>query len=305
MGAFKNFKAEYLGAGVSLKPQHYQDVLALLSNSASPVGNSIASQQWFEVHTENYFVDGGPRLEYLNAIREHFPISFHGVGASLGGLTLPNKDHLKKVKKLVDRFEPTLISEHAVWSAYSGTYFADLLPILKTKDALNQLVDGIDCYQNAIGQKILIENPSNYLSFKSELDEPDFLLEASQRSGCGLLIDVNNLYLSEQNCGLNVDDYLKRIPPERVGEIHIAGHDVDPNLGKKLLIDSHAAEVAQPVWQLLQQALQLFGKKPVLLERDNKIPKFEQLLLEQNKAQNMISRAIVRTHHASLNTVNS
>ncbi len=275
-----------LGAGIGLKAQHYDSVLAL------PSQNSALLQPWFEVHTENYFLAGGPRLDYLTAIREQHPISFHGVGASLGGDQLPDAEHLNQVKKLVDQFQPTLVSEHAVWSINEGTYFADLMPMPKTKTALSQLVRNIETYQEAIGRSILIENPTNYLSFKRELDEPEFLVEAAQRSGCGLLLDVNNLYLSSQNCGVDAHAYLQKIPPQLVGEIHIAGFDVDPNIGESLLIDSHAAAVSESVWSLLASALDRFGLTPVLLERDDNIPEFDVLWQERNRAHQLLENAV-------------
>ncbi len=272
----------HLGAGVSLKAEHYQDVLALAqTDPLSPAENKL----WFEVHTENYFVAGGPRLDYLHAIHEHYPLSFHGVGASLGSAGMPDAEHLQQVKALVEEFQPALVSEHAVWSRTAQTYFADLLPLPRTHSALQQLVDGIDRYQTGIGRQILIENPSNYLTLKSEMDEPEFLVEAAQRAGCGLLIDVNNLYLSSHNTGIDALAYLARIPAALVGEIHIAGHDPDPNFGQKILIDSHAAEVAAPVWQLLEVALQRFGHTPLLVERDANIPAFTELVREQRQAQ--------------------
>ncbi len=274
--------AGHLGAGLSLKAEHFQAVLALAHiDPLSSPNNAL----WFEVHTENYFVAGGPRLDYLRAIGEHYPLSFHGVGASLGSAHMPDADHLQQVKALVEEFQPALVSEHAVWSRTEQTYFADLLPLPRTHSALQQLVDGIDRYQNGIGRQILIENPSNYLAFKSEMDEPEFLVEAARRAGCGLLIDVNNLYLSSRNTGIDALDYLARIPAELVGEIHIAGHDPDPNFGQQILIDSHAVAIAAPVWQLLEVALQRFGHTPLLVERDANIPPFTELMQEQQQAQ--------------------
>jgi uncharacterized protein (UPF0276 family) len=271
-----------LGAGIGLKPQHYDDVLAL------PAVSGAELKPWFEVHTENYFVAGGPRLDYLTHIRERHAVSFHGVGASLGGEHRPEPRHLKQVKALVDRFEPALVSEHAVWSSHKNNYFAELLPMPKTHQALAQLIQNVDAYQSAIGRQICIENPTNYLPFKSELDEPEFLVEAAQKSGCQLLLDVNNLYLSSKNCGLNAYAYVEKIPPDLVGEIHIAGFDVDPNVGGSLLIDSHAADVAEPVWSLLQFALTRFGQTPVLLERDDNIPEFRQLWAERSRANGLL-----------------
>jgi uncharacterized protein (UPF0276 family) len=275
------------GAGLGLKPEHYQDVLALAEGST----DSSANNPWFEVHTENYFVAGGPRLDYLRAINEHFALSFHGVGGSLGYDAAAMPDHLRQVKALVDEFQPQFISEHAVWSRFQGRYYADLLPLPRTRVALQSLIDGIDQYQSAIDRCIFIENPSNYLDFTSEMDEPEFLVEAARRSGCGLLIDINNLYISSRNTGLDAANYLAKIPPELVGELHIAGHDADPELGQQLLIDSHAATIVEPVWSLLERALALFGHKPVLIERDANIPAFIELMDELQIANSYLARA--------------
>jgi uncharacterized protein (UPF0276 family) len=278
------FAGGHLGAGLSLKPDHLDDILAL------PVQKSSPNNLWFEVHTENYFVAGGPRLNYLSAIRENYNISFHGVGGSLGSDHKTMAAHTKQVKALIDAFQPALVSEHAVWSKSEGKYFADLMPLPRTEDALQSLIDGIDCYQSGIGRSILIENPSNYLNFISDMDEPQFLVEAANRSGCGLLIDINNLYISSKNTGIDALNYLLQIPPNIVGEIHIAGHDPDPTLGQSLLIDSHATAVAPPVWKLLKQALEIFGNKPVLVERDANIPSFVELMNERQTAQDYLEQ---------------
>ncbi len=283
MRGYKQFPKSQLGAGVGLKPQHYSQVLG--TNITVP----SQEQLWFEVHSENYFSPGGPRLEYLEKIREKFPLSFHGIGASLGNPYPKDEDHLKNIKRLVKQFQPTLISEHAVWSKFEKSFFSELLPLMRTKQMLNMLIEGINVYQDNINRTILIENPTNYLNFKSELDEPEFLVEAATRSGCGLLVDINNLYLSGQNCGFNCSEYLEKIPPELVGEIHIAGYDADPSLGEKLLIDSHANSVSEPVWDLLDKALNLFGEKPILLERDDNIPSYSDLMEERNRAQKSLT----------------
>ena len=280
---------EYLGAGLSLKPEHLDEILAL------PVQQQSKNNLWFEVHTENFFVEGGPRLNYLSAIRENYHVSFHGVGGSLGSDHKSMAAHTKQVKALIDKFQPSLVSEHAVWSKSQGKYFADLLPLPRTQDALQSLIDGIDCYQTGIGRSILIENPSNYLDFISDMDEPQFLVEAAKRSGCGLLIDINNIYISSKNTGIDALNYLKQIPSDLVGEIHIAGHDEDPTLGQSLLIDSHAAAVATPVWKLLEQALELFGHVPVLVERDANIPSFDELMSERKTAQNYLNQCEIKS----------
>lgn len=274
-------------AGLGLKPEHFQ-----------AVQTQAIEDIWFEVHPENYMIDGGPRLEGLLAISQQYPLSLHGVGASLGGPELPDAEHLKALKRLVDFLEPASVSEHAVWSRFNGQYFADLMPLPRTQIAKQQLIDGIDCFQNAIGRKILIENPSNYLPVIAEMDEATFLVDVATSSGCGLLVDVNNLYLSNQNCGINANAYLQAIPPDLVGEIHVAGFSLDPNLGKRLLIDSHAADVDAAVWDLLDIALQQFGAKPVLLERDDNLPSFARLLEERQLAK----IALDKTSSRALNT---
>ena len=266
------------GAGIGLKQAHVEAALA---------GPQTAP--WFEVHAENYMVAGGPRLEQLARIRGRAALSFHGVGASLGGPAPPDARHLSALKRLVDAFEPALVSEHAVWSRAGGVYFADLLPLPRTADALARLVDGVDRLQEAIGRRVLIENPANYLPFVSEMDEPDFLAEAARRTGCGLLLDVNNVYVSAHNCGLDARAYIEALPAERVGEIHIAGFEADENFGERLLIDSHAAPVSEPVWSLLEFALERLGPLPVLLERDGKLPTFEALMDERRRAERILS----------------
>ncbi|WP_372741384.1 DUF692 domain-containing protein [Neptunomonas sp.] len=281
---------DHLGAGLGLKAEHLDDILALAGSSMGGA-TSIGDDLWFEVHTENYFVAGGPRLRYLRAVRQHYDLSFHGVGGSLGSDHQSMPAHIKQVRALIDEFQPALVSEHAVWSRSGGQYFADLMPLPRTHDALQSLIDGIDCYQSGIGRSILIENPSNYLDFTSEMDEPEFLVEAARRTGCGLLIDINNLYISSKNTGIDAFAYLSQIPAELVGELHIAGHDPDPELGQSLLIDSHAAAVDLSVWALLEQALDLFGHRPVLVERDANIPPFAELLSERQTAQRYLDRS--------------
>ena len=280
------------GAGINLKPQHYEAALSLTDKGTH---NEATSGLWFEVHTENYFVQGGPRLHYLQAIADNFPLSFHGVAGSLGSFTEKPAEltsrHLAQVSGLVKRFNPTLVSEHATWSTSQHAYFADLLPLPRTQQALNCLCEGIERYQEAIGRTILIENPTNYLDFISEMDEADFLMEAANRTGAGLLIDVNNLYLSYRNTALDPQQYLAALDPAKVGEIHIAGFDADPNFPDDLLIDSHAAPVDEAVWSLLEDALKILGSKPVLLERDDNVPEFAELMTERNRAYSLLTES--------------
>lgn len=261
-------------AGIGLKPDHFRDVIEADDTSF-----------WVEVHPENYMVEGGPRLAFLSAIRGNRALSFHGVGASLGGIDPLDTDHLLKLSALIDRFQPDQVSEHAAWCAHHGVYYSDLLPVPRTNEALDNLVCHIDQFQSGIQRTILIENPSNYLPFASDMDEPDFLMEAARRSGCGLLLDVNNIWISANNIGIDAHQYIKAIAPDLVGEIHIAGYDEDPALGKALLIDSHGSSVKEDVWSLLEFALGHLGPKPVLVERDANIPPYIQLNAERIRAE--------------------
>ena len=268
-----------VNAGVSLKPQHFDQAMA-----SRPAG------LWFEVHPENYLMQGGPRLQGLRQVAASHEVSFHGVGASLGGPDSIDVRHLKAVRRLVDDIQPVRISEHAVWSAFAGQYYAELLPLPRTRDVLANLTAGIDAYQTAMARPILIENPTNYLNVHSELDEVDFLLEAAKTTGCGILLDVNNLYLSAHNVGVNAYAYIDALPTGLVGEIHIAGFDADERWGDRLLIDSHASAVAEPVWSLLAYALAHLGPTPVLIERDANLPDFTDLLREAKRAQHLLDR---------------
>ena len=269
-----------LGAGINLKSSHYDEALADNTRGL-----------WFEVHTENYLVKGGPRLNYLQQFSEKFPLSFHGVGASLGRPMYHFQDHLKQVANLVKTFDPILVSEHATWSGFQNHYYADLLPLPKTMAVLQDLCDGIDAYQNAIKRTIAIENPSNYLTFSAEMDEPEFLLEVTQRTGCQLLIDINNLHISANNCGLDPYDYLQRLDPGKIVELHIAGFDADPN-HHQLLIDSHGSPVSEFVWDLMAYAIEQLGHKPILLERDDNIPDYVVLTQERRRAQSLLDASL-------------
>ncbi|MEE9346600.1 MAG: DUF692 domain-containing protein, partial [Robiginitomaculum sp.] len=257
------------------------------ANSHKDSGHDI----WYEVHPENYMVDGGPRLSWLEEFSNNYPISFHGIGASLGGLDPFCDRHLKNLKALIDRFNPAQVSEHATWSSFEGEYFADLLPLPRTRAAEDHMVERIDAFQSAIGRRILIENPTNYMRANTDLGEPEFLSQIAKRAGCGLLMDVNNIYISAVNTGIDARAYIKAIAPDLVGEIHIAGHHADKAAGAALLIDTHSAPVADPVWELLEFALAHLGPKPVLLERDGEIPSFETLLGEHERASQCLARA--------------
>jgi uncharacterized protein (UPF0276 family) len=268
-------------AGLSFKPIHFEQAIAC-----------PAEGLWFEIHAENYMVDGGPRLAMLEALRRHRPLSVHGVGLSLAGAEEPDRDHLARLKLLVDRFEPFLVSEHLAWSRHGETSFPDLLPFPRTGEALAIIARNIDIAQEALGRQILVENPSLYLQLEGhEWPEPLFLAELVKRTGCGLLVDANNIFVSANNLGFDPLSYLDALPRGTIGEIHLAGHAPDPVLGQSLLIDSHDAPIAEEVWDLFDRLLALCGndRPPVLIERDDNIPRFQELLAERARASFMMS----------------
>jgi uncharacterized protein (UPF0276 family) len=259
-------------AGLGLKACHIEEALA-----------SPAVGLWFEVHAENYMVEGGARLAMLDAAREIRPLSLHGVGLSLAGHLLPDTAHLRKLKRLADRFEPFLVSEHLAWSALDGRAFPDLLPFPRTQEALDIICRNIDFAQSLLGHRLLIENPSHYLAIDDHAwSETDFLAEVACRTGCGLLLDLNNVHVSAHNLGFDARAYLDAFPAHFVGEIHLAGASADAELD--LLIDNHGAPVADPVWALLDRFIAAHGPRPVLIEWDRDVPPFAALMRERDQA---------------------
>lgn len=264
-----------LSAGLGLKPQHYEE-----AHLASADG------LWFEVHPENYMVDGGPRLAWLETIRGRHPLSLHGVGLSLAADAQPDALHLGRLAALVERFEPALVSEHLAWSSWRGAYRPDLLPFPRTTEALTRLVDNVDRVQRALSRRIAIENPSHYLRIEGhEYDEIAFLTEIARRSGCGLLLDVNNVHVSARNLGVDAEAYVDAFPADHVDEIHLAGHSTDPEFGEALLIDSHDAPVSPAVWNLYERLIRRIGPRPTLIERDDNLPAFDVLQQERRRAE--------------------
>ncbi len=265
-------------AGLGLKSQHYAEALA-----------ADAEGLWFEVHPENYMAAGGPRLRWLQAIRERHPLSLHGVGLSLAADADPDPAHLLALKGLADRFEPFVVSEHLAWSTHRGVHQPDLLPFPRTRAALKRIASNIGRTQDVLGRTILVENPSLYLPLTGhELDETDFLIELTRRTGCGLLVDVNNVFISASNLGYAAEAYLDALPAEAIGEIHLAGHGADEG-GSSLLIDTHGAPVAEPVWALYQRLIDRIGPRPALIERDDDIPAFAVLMAERDRAHGMLT----------------
>ena len=268
-------------AGIGLRHPHLEDL----------VERPPAGLAWVEVHTENYMAEGGPRLRQLELVRERYALSFHGVGLSLGSADPPDPAHLARIKALADRFEPALMSEHVAWSVEGGHYLNDLFPIPYTEEALELVSRNIRVAQDALGRRLLVENPSSYLRFvDSTLPECEFVAELVRRSGCGLLLDVNNVHVSARNHGFDVGDYLATMPGDAVGEYHLAGHAEVEVDGVPLLIDDHASRVAPAVWGLFERALAAFGPRPTLVEWDNAIPPLAVLLEERAAAQGRLER---------------
>jgi uncharacterized protein (UPF0276 family) len=263
-------------AGIGFKPQHYLEAVA-----------SPAAGLWFEVHAENYMVAGGPRLAMLEELRREHGLSLHGVGMSLAGSADPDPDHLRALKRLVDRFEPNLVSEHLAWSRLDGRCFPDLLPVPRTNEVLARCAANIGRVQDVLGRQILIENPTHYLALRDHSwSETSFLAELCRRSGCGLLIDVNNVAVGAHNTGFDAVEWLDSIPADRVREVHLAGHSADAE--GTLLIDSHDAPVSPEVWALYEALIERIGPCPTVIERDGNIPAFADLLSEREQAETIL-----------------
>jgi uncharacterized protein (UPF0276 family) len=266
-----------LRAGIGLRAQHHSDLL----QKRPAVG-------WIEAHSENYFAAGGVQRQYLEKLRSIYPLSLHGVGLSLGSTDPLSRAHLLELGQLVRQFEPMLISEHLAWSSVDGRFTNDLLPLPYTEEALRHLVDRVGFVQELLGRRILIENVSSYLQFShSTLSEWEFLTELANRSGCGILLDVNNVYVSAQNHGFDPMIYLCSLPRAAVEEMHLAGHTVRRVGERQMLIDTHNQHVCDAVWDLYAFAVQLFGRVPTLIEWDADIPPLDLLVAEASKADQL------------------
>jgi uncharacterized protein len=277
-------------AGVGFKPTHFRDIVA----APQPIG-------FFEVHAENYMGAGGEPHAQLGALRERYPLSLHGVGLSIGSMHPLDREHLERVKLLCERYEPASFSEHLAWSSHDGVYFNDLLPLPYTPQTLAQVAEHIDTVQTTLRRSILLENPSSYLSLpESTIPEADFLAEISRRTGCGLLLDINNVFVSCTNLGNGPTDYLAAFPLDCVKEIHLGGHHQDADdCGTPLLIDAHGSPVADPVWALYVDALARVGAIPTLIEWDNDIPSWPVLRAQAEAAERHLSVARANTVRAS------
>jgi hypothetical protein len=277
-----------LGAGVGLKPEHYADALDCRKRPA-----------FLEVHAENYLCAGGPAHRYLQRIRADFRLSIHGVGLSLGGAEPPDPKALAARRELVDRYQPDEFSEHLAWSSLGAEFFNDLLPLAYTRQSLDRVAAHIGILQDALRRRVLIENPATYLGLAaSTMSETGFLAELVRRTGCALLLDVNNVVVSAANHGFDAMDYLGEFPFAAVAQIHLAGHAVHfDSAGHVLLIDSHDGPVQAPTWALYEKVLERTGPLPTLIEWDSALPGWPSLVAEATLAGNRLDRC--RATHAA------
>ena len=269
-------------AGVGLKPEHHRAIM----DSAPDIG-------WFEVHAENFMGAGGPPHRRLTEIRERYPLSLHGVGLSIGAARPLDREHLKRLKALNERYRPGLFSEHLAWSTHDNVFFNDLLPLPYNSDSLARVCDHIDEVQETVGRRMLLENPSAYLVFvESTMSETDFLSEIARRTGCGLLLDVNNVHVSATNLEADAIAYLDAFPVAHLGEIHLAGYaPEDDGKGRPLLIDTHDRPIDPVVWGLYEHAIERVGPVPTLIEWDNDVPEWPVLFAEAQRADAVLAAA--------------
>ncbi len=271
--------------GVGYKPQHFAAIIA-----------APGTLGFFEIHAENYMGAGGRPHAELAALRRDHALSIHGIGLSIGGSAPLDRDHIARLKALCDRYQPESFSEHLAWATHDGVFYNDLLPLPTNASTLARVIDHVDEVQTALGRRILIENPAAYLSFDdSTISEPDFLAELARRSGCGLLLDINNVYVSASNNRFDAKTYFDAFPLAEVGEIHLAGHSLSTGEdGVTLLIDSHGAAIADPVFALYDYVLGKTGPLPSLIERDNDVPEWPVLLAEVQIASAILDAARAR-----------
>ncbi|MEM6711408.1 MAG: DUF692 domain-containing protein [Pseudomonadota bacterium] len=267
--------------GVGFKQEHARDIF-----------ETNHEVSWFEVHPENYMGEGGLPHRMLTDIRDRFGLSLHGVGLSIGGQKPLDKDHLARLAALNERYEPALFSEHLAWSSHDEGYLNDLLPLPYNQDTVDVVCDHIDEVQETLGRSILLENPSTYVLFEdTDMSETDFLRAIVNRTGCGLLLDVNNVFVSATNHGTSPQEYLADFPVTHVGEMHLAGHaSVTLNDGAELLIDAHDREVSDPVWALYEALIARIGPRPTLVEWDTDVPAFPVLAKEASRAAGVLDR---------------
>ena len=269
--------------GIGLRHAHYEEVI----DTRPGVG-------WLEVHPENFF-GGGSHRYYLAKAREMYPVSFHAVGLSLGSTERVSRDHLGQIKELIAIYEPFQVSDHAAWSMSGNAHLNDLLPLPYTEETLSVLCRNIDESQDFLGRRILVENPSTYLAFKeSSMPEWEFMNEAARRTGCGILLDVNNIYVQSRNHGFDATEYLQGVEPNYVGELHLAGHtEMETPDGERVIIDTHDSLVRPEVWALYGIAIERIGPVPTLIEWDQNFPTLQTLVAEANQAADIISERVL------------
>ena len=266
-----------LRTGIGLRAQHHAPIVA----QRPAIG-------WVEAHSENYFAHGGSQREFLTKIRAQYPLSLHGVGLSLGSSDPLDRKHLRELERLVHEFDPLLVSEHLSWGSVCGRFVNDLLPLPYTEEALRHTADRVRHVQDVLRRQILIENVSSYLQFTcSQMTEWEFLTALARESGCAILLDVNNIYVSAMNHGFDARTYLRAIPPAAVREIHLAGHAVNRMGPREIRIDTHGEPVCQAVWELYALAVERFGPVPTLIEWDTDIPALAVLVAEAHKADSL------------------
>jgi len=264
--------------GVGLRGPHIQEVLERQPDLG-----------WLEVHPENYMANPAA-LSMIEKVRACYPLSLHGVSLSLGSVAEIDLHHLERLKFLVDRLEPFLVSEHLSWSRTDGAHLNELLPLPYTEEALDVMANHVDQVQSALGRKFLVENPSTYLRFRhSTMSEAEFLAKLVQRTDCGVLLDVNNLYVSKHNVGLSIPDYFTLLPDSAIGEIHVAGHAANRIEDQVVLIDDHGSPVADDVWSLYKETIQRYGNRPTLVEWDTNLPTLDVLVAEAMHAQRLVA----------------
>ena len=272
MSAIENSRP-YLGYGLGLRKEHYETVLA-----------ERPDVDWFEIISENYMVEGGKPIDYLTRIREHYPMVMHGVSMSMGSTEPLDFNYLKKLKALIKRVEPAWFSDHLCWTGVSGLNLHDLMPLPYTEEAIKHVVERISMVQDYIGQQMLVENVSSYVSYNdSQITEWEFLKEVAERADCFILLDINNIYVSAYNHNFDPYEYLTAMPSDRVMQFHLAGHTHENNL----IIDTHDHPVSDPVFDLYDKAVQHFGRVSTMIERDDNIPPLNELLDELEHARSI------------------
>lgn len=268
--------------GIGLRTAH-------LAELAAEAPDAPLTAPWLEIHTENFLIDGGPRLAMLNAVAARYPISCHSVALSLGSAQGLDKEHLARMAAFVARIKPTFISDHLSWSAVDGIHLNDLLPLPYTEAALDTVARNVLEAQDAFDRRILLETPSRYLAYEAaDMDEAEFFKRLVARTGCGILLDLNNIHVSAFNLGFDAMDYVRQIPPQMVEEIHLAGFAPSPE-HSGLLIDTHSRPVADDVWAIYEMTIARIGPRPTLIEWDNEVPSLEVLTAEMKRAQKVLA----------------